>query len=283
MSEHLAPGKLVLLGEYAVLDGAPAVVCAVDRGVRCVVSPGPRRAHVTPGDDRFVAAALDACEAPANTYTFSAWNPVDAETKVGFGHSAAATVAALHAAGLRGDELLARGLAVHHQVQGSGSGVDVAASSVGGLLRFQAGVASPLPPIAPIVVWSGASALTGPRVSAYSAWADDRARAAFVDDSTAIVEAMGADPIAALRDARALLARMSLAAGVAWDTPALSRLSALAQQLGGAAKPSGAGGGDCAVALFPDDDRAQAYVDRVKAEGFTVIPTRLALGVRRVV
>jgi len=282
MGEHLAPGKLVLLGEYAVLDGAPAVVCAVDRGVRCVLTPSERREHITPGDDRFVAAALDACDAPAGTYTFSTWNPVDAETKVGFGHSAAATVAALHAAGLRGDELLARALAVHHQVQGSGSGVDVAASAVGGVLRFQAGAASPLPAIEPIVVWSGASALTGPRVSAYSAWADERARAAFVDRSTAVVEAMASDPIAALREARSLLAQMSLAAGVAWDTPALHHLGDLAEQLGGAAKPSGAGGGDCLVALFPDDERARDYVDRVRAEGFTVIPTRLAPGVRRV-
>jgi phosphomevalonate kinase len=31
-----APGKLVLAGEYAVLDGAPAIVMAVDR--RAVVS-----------------------------------------------------------------------------------------------------------------------------------------------------------------------------------------------------------------------------------------------------
>jgi phosphomevalonate kinase len=28
-----APGKLVLSGEYAVLDGAPAICVAVDRGI----------------------------------------------------------------------------------------------------------------------------------------------------------------------------------------------------------------------------------------------------------
>ena len=34
-----APGKLVALGEYAVLDGAPAVVLAVDRYVEAAVGP----------------------------------------------------------------------------------------------------------------------------------------------------------------------------------------------------------------------------------------------------
>ena len=35
-----APGKVILSGEYAVLDGAPAVVMAVDRRARVSVSAG---------------------------------------------------------------------------------------------------------------------------------------------------------------------------------------------------------------------------------------------------
>jgi phosphomevalonate kinase len=34
-----APGKLVALGEYAVLDGAPAVVLAIDRYVEASIEP----------------------------------------------------------------------------------------------------------------------------------------------------------------------------------------------------------------------------------------------------
>ncbi len=34
-----APGKLVLMGEYAVLEGAPAVVAAIDRRVRVEIAP----------------------------------------------------------------------------------------------------------------------------------------------------------------------------------------------------------------------------------------------------
>ena len=57
-----APGKLVLLGEYAVLDGAPSIVAAVDRGVSCEASASPTLTIETPGgDDRFVRAAIEAC------------------------------------------------------------------------------------------------------------------------------------------------------------------------------------------------------------------------------
>ncbi len=43
-----APAKLVLLGEYAVLEGAPAIVAAVDREVRVTLSPAEgERWHFT--------------------------------------------------------------------------------------------------------------------------------------------------------------------------------------------------------------------------------------------
>jgi len=41
-----APGKLVLLGEYAVLDGAPALVMAVARYVRASIGPANRARSV---------------------------------------------------------------------------------------------------------------------------------------------------------------------------------------------------------------------------------------------
>ncbi|MEO0602701.1 MAG: hypothetical protein AAF211_14765, partial [Myxococcota bacterium] len=94
-----APGKIVVLGEYAVVDGAPAIVRAVDRGVRCTVTSADVRAWSTPtADDRFVARALEEVEAPAAHYAFSDWRPVEATEKVGLGGSAAATVAAVVAA-----------------------------------------------------------------------------------------------------------------------------------------------------------------------------------------
>ena len=75
MSLVRAPGKLMVAGEYAVLDGAPAVVLAVDRGVQCSMTPGAELRIDTPdGDDRFVRPAL---EGRSGHFSFSAWNPTD--------------------------------------------------------------------------------------------------------------------------------------------------------------------------------------------------------------
>ena len=48
-----APGKLILTGEYAVLDGAPALVVAVDRRVSARRRTGPR------GSSPFLVAVAD--------------------------------------------------------------------------------------------------------------------------------------------------------------------------------------------------------------------------------
>jgi phosphomevalonate kinase len=268
-----APGKLVLMGEYAVLDGAPALVLAVHRGVGCEVAQGGDALHIetSVGDDRFVHAALEAVAAPPGRYRFFDLDPLDLPGKPGFGGSAAAAVAAVLAGGGRGPEAFA----VHHRVQGGGSGIDVAASLHGGLLRFQRGEVSPRPVVQPVVVYSGQAASTGPRVAAYRAWSD---RAAFVRASTALVERFAFEPIPALAEAGALLATMTRAAGIAYLTPSLERIAALARAHGGAAKPSGAGGGDCAVALLPDPDATRAFEIACASQALAVIPVRPAPG-----
>ena len=265
-----APGKLVLLGEYAVLDGAGAVVAAVDRGVQCRVEPADTLRIETPGDDRFVRAALEG--APAARYRFEDWNPVDLPSKPGFGGSAAATVAAVLAAGRPGVDAFA----VHHAVQGGGSGVDVHASLHGGVSRFP----SPTPLSAPaglegwplVAVWSGESAATGPRVRQYLAWPG---REAFVARSAELLDLFPQEPLRALREAWPLLRAMAAGAGILYATDALVRIVALAEALGGAAKPSGAGGGDVAVALFPDPETRARFEAACAAEGLPTIAVRV--------
>jgi phosphomevalonate kinase len=55
------------------------------------------------------------------------------------------------------------------------------------------------------------------------------------------------------------LAELGKAAGVPIVTEAFERAAALAQELGGAAKPSGAGGGDIGVALFATPEAATLF------------------------
>lgn len=267
-----APGKLVLLGDYAVLDGGPALVLAVNRGVRCNVFPGGSAVRIeTPdGDTRFVAPALEG--APPGRYVFSDWNPVRGlREKPGFGGSAAACVAACLAAGRPGSDALA----IHRAVQGSGSGVDVRASLAGGLLRVEGESARHLPVVSPSVIWSGRSARTGPRVARYLAWSE---RQAFLSASAAAVARFEFDPVEACAMAYAALLAMSQAAGVPWLTPELAHIVDLARVHGGAAKPSGAGGGDCAVAWFPDSEKRTAFEAACRADGLEPIAVQAAAG-----
>ncbi len=272
----LSPGKIVLLGEYAVVDGAPAVVMAIDRGVRCDVAlGGDELALATPdGDTRFVRPPLEG--AAPGIYRFKDWNPVvpALADKPGFGGSAAACVAACVAAGRDpGDALY-----FHKKVQGSGSGIDVQAAIHGGLLRVEGHRVQRLPMVSPSVIYSGASARTGPRVERYLSWRD---RASFQARSAECVQRFSSDPLGAVAENYELLVSMSREAGIAYLTPELMLIASLAKVYGGAAKPSGAGGGDCAIALFSDRAAQEAFEAACRAEGLTPIAVRAASGAHR--
>ena len=284
MIQVRAPGKLFLVGEYAVLDGGAAVVAAVNRGVSCQVRLADTLKIDAPdGDDRYVRPAIASVpSAPAGHYVFAPWNPVTTGSKPGLGGSASATVAAVRAAwALAGEtpsmERLTRDASrVHRHVQGGGSGIDVAACVQGGLCRYDGPSCTPLPPVEPVVVYSGTSASTAPRIKRYLQW---QRRQAFTEESTSVTNLFRENPIEALRAACVLLDGMAQDAGVAYWTEGLRRICWLATDHGGAAKPSGAGGGDCAVALFDDPIARDRFIATCEQEGFPVIPVHLAPGV----
>ncbi|MBN1268158.1 MAG: mevalonate kinase [Kiritimatiellae bacterium] len=154
-----APGSLMLLGEHAVLHGRRALVCAVNQRIS---------ARLTPRDDDAVAIVSSFGEhrtdirrlasSPSLRFVMAAlahWKgrlpsgfglTIESEfpSDVGFGSSAAVTVATLAAAGawmgerLDPPALVDLAVRVVHQVQGLGSGADVAASVYGGTLLYRA-------------------------------------------------------------------------------------------------------------------------------------------------
>lgn len=166
-----APGKLILLGEYAVLDGAPASVLAVDRRARVRIDEAANgwrlRAPQLGIEDTPLVADVSAPAGAESDPRLGVANAVLAgvtaahgapppaqiaiETadfyvgsrKLGFGSSAA--VAAALAGGLAAwtsgetepRALFWLTLEAHRRAQGGvGSGIDVAASVFGGALSY---------------------------------------------------------------------------------------------------------------------------------------------------
>jgi phosphomevalonate kinase len=92
------------------------------------------------------------------------------------------------------------------------------------------------------------------------------------------VDAFAADPVGVSREAYVLLRAMARDAGLDYDTPAHARIATLAAGFGGAAKPSGAGGGDVAVALIADPDARARFAAAAAAEGLLPIPVHVVDG-----
>ncbi|HEY0711709.1 MAG TPA: hypothetical protein VGF45_03490 [Polyangia bacterium] len=302
-----APGKLFLAGEYAVLGGAPAVLAAAGRTARGAFIPGlppatPIIATAFSAAQAALAArglALPPGAARVDTTTFA-----HAGTKLGLGSSAAATVVAVAAAfahaGLdvaaERDLVRATADAAHRAAQaGVGSGADVATSVFGGFLRFERAAddggnarVTPVQPPADLNVvtfWTRSAARTTGFIAGVERFrrenpqahaerlADLRAAAVAFDHAFAI----GARQIVdAAATAHAALVALGVDAALPIVVPPVADAAALARTLGGAAKPSGAGGGDMGVAFFSEKDAASAFVARCPAE---VLVLDIPLGV----
>lgn len=333
-----APGKLVLLGEYTVLFGHPAIVVAVDRRARVTLSatrdnsfqvtaPGitdqPVRFDLTDeGTPRWiegegsrhmglVASVLSSMAAagllePSDIAPFSAVLDTSAffeskasgPAKLGLGSSAALTVSLASAiARWSGhDELLQSPLEwlralvrLHRDYQhGRGSGIDLAASLIGGVLLYQlddgGGVlrADPISLPDDLVVrfvWTGRSADTRGYLDRLSAAmrSDHEAVRRSLDDLGAVaaagvealIEGRAGDFLVAADAACGGMERLGHACGMAIVSDVHRDLRRLAKQAGVAYKPSGAGGGDIGLLLTDDPDRADAAALTMRRFGYS--------------
>lgn len=250
----------MLTGSYVVLEGAPAIVSAVDRYAIADDSA------VDPTPSPEIAAAM--ARAPRVDTSALHDGPPEARRKLGLGSSAAACVAALGCeAAERGDDLgapavreaiFAKARAAHAAVQGGGSGVDIAASVHGGTLVYTIdGKARRVTQPSSLVVeayFAGRPARTSEmrgRVDAFAARDADSHRAIFRDLASAAEGAVKAlddgDAARFVRECR-YAHRGLFALARAADAPILPEdaivLDALAEQAGSVFLPSGAGGGD---------------------------------------
>ncbi len=299
MTTFSAPGKLFLIGEYAVLHGGTAVVAAVDR--RAVARFVPGAAPSTPLIAEAVKAvaqqaAVDGLVLPEGAPEVDSTALTQDGQKLGLGSSAAAVVAAVAALWdtvgrpLEPDLLRALASKAHRQVQGGrGSGGDVAAAALGGVIAYardagHAPVIRPLAGAAPgdlVVFRAGDPAATVHFINAVERLEvrDPFEHAARVkpigEAAQAFIEAYEAADARGLIDAVAAaheaLEALGNAADVPIVTPALQTAAALARGCGGAAKGSGAGGGDVGVGVFPDSDAAEAFRARAAKLGLEIL------------
>lgn len=285
MSMTSAPGKLLLLGDHAVVYGRPCIVTAVSQ--RLYVS---EKETDYLGDRRFIDAAVKAWGIGNETLCAKS----DFSATVGLGSSSAVTVAALKALrpAASNRELFDAAYKIVLDIQGRGSGFDVAAAIWGGTLYFVTGgkVIQPL------------NVKDMPLVVGYTGIKADTATL-----MANVAEKMKVQPerVERIYDAIAKLveeAKMKMLNGD-WEqvgklmdfnqeylrdlgvsSEKLEALISAAKAAGAwGAKLSGAGGGDCMIALHPDGVAGKRRVEEAvtKAGGQVIHITTGAPGVRR--
>lgn len=291
-----APGKALLCGEYAVLEGAPAIVGAVERRAffRWADAPGGLSLEA----EAALRAAAGRLGEVERAGKLDVTELQQDGTKLGLGSSAAAAVAAVGAVfdwhghdptqpTVR-SQVFEVAMHGHESVAPRGSGVDVAAATYGGYLWFErsehGAVCRPI--VAPEsmlvrLVWTGHAARTSGLLDAVHRLRDrdpseyerkmrelhegaNRFASAFERGLTSevVAEAIG-------------YGRAMESLGKAAHAPIvesrLRQLMELAERSGGAAKPSGAGGGDVAVALFDDAAALTEFEAAARAADLVVV------------
>ena len=167
-----APGKVIIAGEYAVLDGAPAICMAVDRRAHVSITSSDKDCHsvLAPGFSESAGhfmtnqGRIDWLDGGADFQLVDAvWQELGpgiaenlaivldsnefmdagSSTKIGIGSSAALTVALTAALALAADDepsIQRSAAAAHRRFQGGvGSGVDIACSLAGGIVEYRMG------------------------------------------------------------------------------------------------------------------------------------------------
>lgn len=154
-----APGSLMMLGEHAVLHGGQALVAAINYRMHVTLTPrqdSKVKFHSVMGNYESLLSTLSVVAPFEFVLTtlkkyqtqFPSGFELTAQSEfshqIGFASSAAVTVATLRAIhawlniAVTDDELILEARNIVREVQGMGSGADVAASVLGGVVAFRA-------------------------------------------------------------------------------------------------------------------------------------------------
>lgn len=295
-----APGKLMLMGEHAVVYGYPCISFAVDKGVTVELSKGLKADKVTSSvsDDRFINAAKGVffqeyvCRRKPLEFLIKS-----EISGYGLGSSSAVTVATtfalfkLHGISASKRRIFNLSYKAVKNIQPKASGYDVATSIYGGIIVFNGktkrvqklGISD----IPLLVGFSGAKADTAMMVEKVSAMRKKdptKANRIFQDIGDLVSE--GKDAILGKdwsRMGKIMNENQQLLSSLGVSTLSLDRMISASSEAGAlGAKLSGAGGGDCMIALYKDSSKKDIE-KALEKSGATLLPLRVSKeGVRAV-
>jgi hydroxymethylglutaryl-CoA reductase len=280
-------GKVILLGEHAVVFGLPAVAAGLGACVRAHASPGHGvlsapawQLEAQVADDSLpgqaIARLLERLGTDKGSLDF--WLEAEVPARAGLGSSAAMAVAVARAVAARtgaGEtevlEAVAAAESVFHRTP---SGIDAAAASRGRLGRFdQQHGWQDLPLAAPFELCIGLCSKshdTGALVAQVQALCASTPAARRLIDAMGDLANAGAEALAT-SDLSALARLFNLAhgllSGVGVSTPELDDMVHTARAAGAAgAKLTGAGGGGAIIAL--PGEHGEEILRRWRAKGY---------------
>jgi mevalonate kinase len=300
-----APGKVILLGEHAVVFGRPAIALAISLRLRAEVRPADHSTvNGSPADEKgspYIAEALrDHWKGGPLAITTTS----DIPPGSGLGSSAAVTVATLGSlASLKGtmdQESVARqAFEVESIVQGRASPIDTSVSTHGGGIFIDSQREEDLlweisrdtrrwfvhhchvPEMTLVVGFTGIKAPTGPQVAKVRRYVE---HTRFARETIDEIGSLTTDGMKCLKAGdleglgRAMTKDHDLLAILGVSTPELQRLVDAALPFSYGAKLTGAGGGGSIIALTDEPLKA---AEAIKARGGTPFIVRTGVeGVR---
>lgn len=290
-----APGKLMLMGEHAVVYGYPSLVTAVDQRLSVTIeeTDNQKVTIIAPQvkDTRFVEEAIAVTiknlhlkHHGLKISTNSTFSGV-----YGFGSSSAVTVATVYAVSellkhhLNPRELFNLSFTTVMNVQGVGSGFDVASASYGGTLYYKKGgvALEPLDFLSPendvrlVIGYSGIKSNTVDIVNQVKEKKTAHPQTIerifegitrLVEDGKKVIQSHDWERLGKLFDFNQDYLR-----DLGVSCPKLEDLITAAKAAGAyGAKLSGAGGGDCMIALVPNNN-VNAVVEAITKNGGEVV------------
>lgn len=273
-----APGKLMLFGEHAVVYDYPCIVTAVSSRIYVEVEKTSEQFKVDAPqvkDLRFIEETVKLfCEKYGVDNKILIKTYSDFSSKFGLGSSSAVTVALIYALSklykIKSSkrEIFDLGYKAVLNVQGVGSGFDIAAATYGGTLYFVTGgkIIQPLSTqTMPLVIgYSGTKADTSTIVNKL------KPNFKIFDEIKKIVEKakIGLENRDWEKTGELMNQNHKLLQELGVSTEKLDRMCQAAVVAGAyGAKLSGAGGGDCMIALVPQDKIKKVESSIVKVGG----------------